>query len=107
MTVTRLKFVNVEYSELMTRADELEAPILVPADNPQAPCALPIVAAAAEQLARSAEDIRRCLETGKRERGRLAEGLRNAAKAYEEVDEGAEGAINNNRSVSAVTVGVE
>ncbi|MEE6136354.1 hypothetical protein SKC41_08390 [Mycobacterium sp. 050128] len=96
---------NVELDELLARAGELEAAIPgLPTENPQAPCALPMVVTAAKQLAASADNLRIYLAVGDRERRRLAEALRNAAKAYEETDESAERAINDNTSVSAAAV---
>jgi hypothetical protein len=106
MIMTDFKL-SSEKEELLARADELEAPIPgLPSDPPQAPCALPMAIAAAEQLDWSAENMRRYLGVGERERRRLAESLRNAAKAYEEVDENVAEAINTGTSVSAATVGL-
>jgi len=100
---------NVEKEELLARAFELEAPIAgIPSDYPHPPCALALVITAAEQLDWSANQMRRYLGVGERERQRLAESLRNAAKAYEEVDESAAQAINDETSlsVSAATIGL-
>ena len=95
---------KVEYEELMARAAELEEPLPAPPpDNPQAPCALSISVGAATQLAMSADTIREYLAYCEREYQRLAKSLRNAAKAYEEVDEGAAESINNTVSGSAAT----
>ncbi|MGD1172716.1 PPE domain-containing protein [Mycobacterium seoulense] len=106
-TLTQPQTLNVEYQELMTRADEVEAAIPgQPAENPGAPCALAMITAAAAQLALSADNMRLYLGVGDRERRRLAESLRNAAQAYEEVDESAEGAIDNGTSVSSATPGL-
>lgn len=106
-TLTQPQALSVEYQELMTRADEVEAAIPgQPAENPGAPCALAMVTAAAAQLALSADNMRLYLGVGDRERRRLAESLRNAAKAYEEVDESAEEAIDNGTSVSPATPGL-
>ncbi|MGD1344851.1 PPE domain-containing protein [Mycobacterium seoulense] len=95
---------KVEYEELMARAAELEEPLPVPPQgNPQAPSALSISLGAAKQLAMSADTIREYLAYCEREYQRLAKSLRNAAKAYEEVDEGAAEAISNSMSESAAT----
>jgi hypothetical protein len=102
--MTQTLTVNVEYEELMTRADEVEAPILgVPTENPAAPCALAMITTAAAQLEMSADNLRTYLFAGERERRRLAESLRNAAKAYEQVDEVAAQAVKTgDGSVSPV-----
>ncbi|UXA07128.1 secretion protein EspB [Mycobacterium sp. SMC-2] len=106
-TLSQPQTLSVEYQELMARADEVEAAFPgQPADNPAAPCALATVAAAAAQLALSADNMRLYLGVGERERRRLADSLRNAAKAYEEVDESAEEAINDGTSISAAAPGV-
>jgi hypothetical protein len=95
---------NVEYDELMARAVELEAPIPgIPPGNPAPPCNIAMVVKGAQQLALSADNMRLYLGVGDRERKRLAESLRNAAKAYEEADEGAEEAFDNETAVQEVT----
>jgi len=100
--VTQLQTLNVEHEELMTRADELAAPITgLPAENGQAPCALEMVVRAAQQLGLSADNMRIYLTTGERERRRLAQSLRNAAEAYAQTDKGAAEAVTNGTSVSA------
>ena len=105
--MTQTLTVNVEYEELMARADEVEAPILgVPTQNPVAPCALAMITTAAAQLGMSADNMRTYLEGGERERQRLAASLRNAAKAYEEVDEVAAQVLSTlEGSVAPVTPG--
>ncbi|WP_082954781.1 MULTISPECIES: hypothetical protein [unclassified Mycobacterium] len=106
-TLTQPQTLSVEYQELMARADEVEAAIPgQPADNAEAPCALAMVTAAVAQLALSADNMRLYLGVGVRERGRLAESLRNAAKAYEEVDENSQEAIDDGTSVQAAAPGV-
>lgn len=107
--MTQPQTLSVEYEELMARADELEVPIPgLPTENPQAPCVLPMVITAAAQLALSADNMRIYLETGEREWDALAESLRNAAKAYEEVDTGAAAAVDNgDASVSAATTSTQ
>ncbi len=98
---------NVEYEELMKRADEIERPLpAVPSTNPPGPCALSFVNDAATQIALSADSMRLYLKACEREWKTLAKSLRNAAKAYEKVDEEAGDAINNvdgGSSGSAVT----
>lgn len=91
---------SVEYQELMARADEIEQSMpRVPSVNPQAPCRLKFVDNSAVQIALSADAMRLYLQAGEREWKKLATSLRNAAKAYESVDEEASAAI------SSVTVG--
>lgn len=104
--MTQPQALNVEKEELLARANELVAPIAgLPVDNPQAPCGLASTVAAAKQLALSADNMRLYLSVGERERQRLADSLRNAAKAYEESDESAEQAIASETSVRAVALG--
>ncbi|CQD02494.1 ESX-1 secreted protein, EspB [Mycobacterium lentiflavum] len=87
--------VNVEYQELMARADEIEAPLpKMPVGNPQAPCALSFVRDAAVQIAINADSLRLYVQACQREWSSLAKSLRNAAKAYEEADEGAADDLN-------------
>lgn len=87
---------SVEYQELITRAGELERPWpRVPSANPQAPCRLKFVDDTAVQLALSANAMRLYLQAGEREWKKLAKSLRNAAKAYETVDEGSSAAISS------------
>jgi hypothetical protein len=94
---------NVEYAELTTRAHEVEAQLAaVPLENGQAPCALEMVLRAAQQLELSADNMRIYLGAGDRERGRLAQSLRNAAEAYRETDEKAADALDNETSMSTV-----
>ena len=94
---------NVEHEELMARADELERPLpTIPSSKPVGPCALSFVNDAALRLARSADTLQMYLKQCEREWKSLAKSLRNAAKAYEQVDEGAADAINNESS-SGVT----
>lgn len=100
-----LQTLSVEYDELMARADELAAVMPgPPAENPQAPCALEMVVRTTQQLRLSAENMRLYLSAGEREQGRLAQSLRNAAKAYVETDQEAEQALNDETPVSAVTL---
>lgn len=94
---------NIEKEELLARAAELEAPIPgLPTENPQAPSGLAAGGLAVQQLSLSADSVRIYLMAGDRERRRLAEALREAAEAYEDVDEGAAQAIENETSNVAV-----
>jgi len=102
--MTQPQTLNVEYQELMARANEVEAPIPgLPSDNPAAPWNLAVVKEAVEQLGFSADNMRLYLSVGERERRRLAQSLRNAAKAYQEADAGAQEALYNETPVSTVT----
>lgn len=106
-TMTEPQTLNVEYDELMGRADELEAPIPgLPYDSPVPPSNLAHATGAAAQLAFSGDDMRRYIAAGQREWSKLAESLRNAAKAYEEVDETAAQSIDNDMSMSAAPADV-
>ncbi|WAC92551.1 PPE domain-containing protein [Mycobacterium sp. Aquia_213] len=96
---------SVEVTELLARATELEAPIPgVPTEIPQPPCALAMVKNAAAQLVLSADNLRLFLMAGEQERKRLAESLRNAAKAYEGTDDHAKKAIETETSVVGVVM---
>jgi hypothetical protein len=105
--MTQSQTLNVEYDELMARADEIERPLpAIPSTNPPAPCAFSYATDAVAQLAFSADSIRLYLKGCEREWKTLAKSLRNAAKAYEEVDEGAADDIDNEGPASGGTPGV-
>ncbi|MCV7121987.1 secretion protein EspB, partial [Mycobacterium lacus] len=88
--------VTVDQQEILNRANEVEAPMAVaPTDVPAAPCALTAAENAAQQLTVSADNMRLYLQAGARERSRLATSLRNAAKAYGDVDEQSATALNS------------
>lgn len=94
---------QLEQDELLSRAAELETPIAgVPLEDPVVPCALTLVAGPTKRLVRSSESMRRYLEAGQRERDVLAQSLRNAAKAYGELDDNAAEALDTESSVTAV-----
>lgn len=96
---------TVDYDELMRRADEVEAPVPgLPTENAQSPCLLQMAITATEQLGLSADNMRTFLRTGiEREWPKLADTIREVAKAYEEVDETAATALDNETSVSAAS----
>jgi hypothetical protein len=98
---------NVEYEELLTRAAELERPLpTVPSTNPQGPCNLSFINDTAARLALTADTLRMYLQGCHREWKTLATSLRNAAKAYEEVDASAAEDIDkflNDGSTAGVT----
>ncbi|AXN47351.1 ESX-1 secretion-associated protein EspB [Mycobacterium marinum] len=84
----------VDPSEIVARATEVEAPIADPPGGAVlAACALDPAVAGATQLALSAESMRAYLQSGAQARQRLAQFMRDAAKAYEQIDEGAATAL--------------
>jgi ESX-1 secreted protein B PE domain len=86
---------NVEYEELIARAAEIERALpAIPTSNPKGPCPLSFVGDAATQLAMSSDSMRLYLKACEREWRTLAKSLRNAAKAYEEADEGSADSID-------------
>lgn len=103
--MTLAQVLAVEGEELLARAVRLEAPIPgLPTEDPQPPCDFAPAKEAAAELARSAGEMRKYLGYFDTERARLAQSLRNAAKAYEEVDEHAAADLDTgSASVSAAT----
>ncbi|MCV7408305.1 hypothetical protein AWC05_04615 [Mycobacterium florentinum] len=100
--MTQPQALNVEYAELIARANEIEELLPpIPSANPVAPCGLSMASDAVTQLGLSADSIRLYLKGCEREWKTLAKTLRNAAKAYEEVDEGAADAMNDDRPMPA------
>lgn len=102
--------VKVDQQEILNRADEVEVPMQAPpTDVPKPPCALTAAKNAAEQMDVSAENMRLYLEAGARERKRLATSLRNAAKAYGDVDEESATALDSDGkgAVDAESAGAE
>src|ERR1700761_6606673 len=94
LDATEPQTLTVEKEELLARAAEVEAPLPgPPTDALQAPSGLGAATLAIEQLALSANNMRDYLRAGEGARKRLADALRDAAKAYEDVDEGAAEAI--------------
>jgi hypothetical protein len=104
--VTQPQDLDVDTSELLARAGELEAVIPnLPMENPQVhPLGLASAVAACQQLSLSADRLRNCLLDGALERSRLAESLRNAVKAYQDTDEAGSDAIDDGTSVQAPAV---
>ncbi|OBK57241.1 secretion protein EspB [Mycobacterium gordonae] len=94
--MTQPQTVTVDQQEILSRADEVEAPMATPPNNtPAAPCGLTAAKNAATQLSLSAGNMVDFLAAGTRERQRLATSLRNAAKAYGDVDDQGGQALNN------------
>lgn len=95
---------QVDTQELRARAAELQAPILgLPSKNPVPSCGLALAATRARDIGLNAAVLRTYLDTGEQERQRLAQALRNAAQAYDQLDQHAAEEINTGGSVSAVT----
>ncbi|OSC39275.1 type VII secretion system ESX-1 target EspB [Mycobacterium decipiens] len=94
--MTQSQTVTVDQQEILNRANEVEAPMAdPPSDVPMTPCDLTAAKNAAQQLVLSAENMREYLVAGAKERQRLATSLRNAAKAYGDVDEEAATALDS------------
>ncbi|MEE3067237.1 MAG: hypothetical protein VYA67_25440 [Actinomycetota bacterium] len=93
--------------KLKQRADVLEVPLRrPPADNPQPACTLDFVRNAVADLAYGADQMRDKISRAETEWKSLAESLRNAAFAYEVIDEGSAAALGNETSApQAVMVG--
>ncbi|KAA1249120.1 secretion protein EspB [Mycobacterium simiae] len=91
--------VTVDQQEILQRANEVETPMPASTDPPStvpvSPCDLTAAKNAARQLAISADNMRTALALGVKERQNLATSLRNAAKAYGDVDEDAAAALNS------------
>ena len=102
-----VKMLKVEYDELIKRAAELEefADKLVadfPAENPRPPCGVPFVLEVTEDIWNVIDSDRLDLADGADNLRYLAESLINAAKAYEELDESAAEALDEETQVSEV-----
>ncbi len=106
--MTQPQTMTVDQQEILNRANEVEAMMAEPpTDVPLAPCALTAANNAAQQLVLSADNMLTYLGAGATERQRLATSLRNAARAYGEVDEEAAVALDNdgNGAVEAESAG--
>ncbi|OBI13721.1 hypothetical protein [Mycobacterium sp. E2497] len=97
---------KVRHDELVARAAELEAPLpSPPADDPAPPCDIGFIVDSATQLALSAGAIRDCVAYCERQYQILAQSLRNAAKAYEELDSAAAESMTGDSPGSSVARG--
>lgn len=100
------KELTVEQTELLGRAAELEVPFQTqPSTALQRPSALSTADRAAKQLVMSSDNMRTYLASGEKEQRKMAASLRNAARAYGEIDEGAASAMDGGGSVSGGGVG--
>ncbi len=98
------EMLSVEYDELIARAAELEAPLpAAPAEAPVPPCEVPFVVDSATQLGLSSGAIRDCIRYCEQEYQALAQSLKNAAQAYEEVDAAAAESMGGESSGSGAT----
>ncbi|OBK13739.1 PPE domain-containing protein [Mycobacterium asiaticum] len=94
--MTQPQSVKVDQQEILSRATEVEAPMATPpTDVPVAPSGITTAINATEQIKLNAENMQMFLEVGARERTRLATSLRNAARAYGDVDEEGAAALDN------------
>lgn len=93
--------------KLKQRADVLEVPLpRPPTENPTAPCTLDFVKNAISDLGYGADQMRDKLARAETEWKSLAESLRNAAFAYELIDDGSAAALRNETAgPEAVMVG--
>ncbi|MEK1135691.1 hypothetical protein OSJ16_25310, partial [Mycobacterium ulcerans] len=81
------RMLTVNRNEILARADELDTPIANPPSDPvKAACGLETAVTGAKQIKLSADNLRTRLAVGAQERHRIAEFMRSAAKAYEDVD---------------------
>ncbi|MDC9017030.1 PPE domain-containing protein [Mycobacterium marinum] len=88
------RMLTVNRDEILARADELDAPLPdPPGDLVKAACGLEAAVSGAKQVGLSVANVRTRLALGAKERHRMAEFMRSAAKAYDEVDEGAAAAL--------------
>lgn len=106
--MTQPQTMTVEQTEILARATEIEeamtaAPTNVVADA----CALQVAVNAAQQLNLNADNMRTYLAAGYQEWQKLAQSMRNAAKAYGEVDDDSAQVMNSDGqgSVSAHSAG--
>ncbi|WP_341329472.1 PPE domain-containing protein [Mycobacterium shinjukuense] len=102
--MTKSHTLVVSTQELVARAAELEAPAPGrPHGGPKATCHVAAAYKANLALTLNIKAVQTYLDAGEGERRRLAQALRNAAKAYGHVDDNAAQAVNGQGPVSAVT----
>ncbi|RFD27258.1 secretion protein EspB [Mycobacterium uberis] len=108
--MTQSQTMTVEQTEILARAAEIESAMTAAPTNIVAnACALQVAVNAAQQLNLNAYNMRIYLAAGYQEWQKLAQSMRNAAKAYGEVDEDSAQVMNNDGqgSVSAHSAGTE
>jgi hypothetical protein len=94
--MTQPKTLTVEQTEILARANEVEDALpTLPSIAPVAPCGLKPADTAARQLKLSCDNMLSYLQAGHTEWTRLATSMRNAAKAYGEVDESGAAAMTS------------
>ncbi|AKN15719.1 PPE domain-containing protein [Mycobacterium haemophilum] len=106
--MTQPQTMTVEQTEILARAAEVESAMTAaPTDVVADACALQVAVNAAQQLNLNADNMRTYLAAGYQEWKKLAQSMRNAAKAYGEVDEESAQVMNNDGqgSVSAHSAG--
>src|SRR3954463_9262277 len=99
--MTQPQAMTVEQTEILGRATEVEAALpTLPSVTPLKPCGLKAADTAGRQLVLSANNMLSYLQAGHQEWTRLAASMRNAAKAYGEVDETGAEAMTSGGSVA-------
>lgn len=102
--MTQPQTMTVEQTEILGRATEVESPLpTLPNVTPLKPCGLKAADTAARQLVLSANNMLSYLQAGHQEWTRLATSMRNAAKAYGEVDETGAAAMTSGGAIADET----
>jgi len=99
--MTQPQTMTVEQTEILGRATEVEQALpTLPNITPMKPCGFKAADTAARQLVLSSNNMLNYLQAGHQEWTRLATSMRNAAKAYGEVDETGAAAMTSGGTVS-------
>ena len=99
---------SVELDELLNKAKQLEAIRFrepFPLDKPSTPCQVGEALDATQQIGDSHDSIVVCLEDADKQLAELVDALRESAKEFEEYDEAAAEAFNNDTTVPAAAEG--
>jgi len=99
---------SVELDELLNKAKQLEAIRFrepFPLDKPSAPCQVAEAMDATQQIGDSHDSIVACLEDADKQLAELVDTLREAAKKFEEYDEAAAEAFNDDTTAPAAAEG--
>jgi hypothetical protein len=99
---------SVELDELLNKAKQLEAIRFrepFPLDKPSAPCQVAEALDATQQIGDSHDSIVACLEDADKQLAELVDALREAAKDFEEYDEAAAEAFNDDTTVPTTAEG--